>query len=150
MDDFPIEIDDFLSITIDSYLLLSIFFLFCDFDFYRFPISIDIIGGLGRLISMISIDFRDRFLLINYVWFIRNAWIWSITIITNGSLFPIRHFSKASLRSKATWVWQWNWEKFNLRLESPSCRKQTSTQQKNQIQKHCYKRNKQRSIWCAR
>ena len=88
-----------------------------------------LIGGLNRLTSMISIDFRYRLLSINYFW------IWSITIITNGSLFPIRHFSKASLRSKATWVWQWNWEKFNLRLESPSCRKQTSILQKNRIQK---------------
>ena len=59
-------------ITIDSYRLLSIFlidnnplFFFCDFDFRYQPISI---GGLNRLISMISIDVRYRFLSINCVW----------------------------------------------------------------------------------
>ena len=61
-----------LSITMDCYRLLPILlidkFFFCDFDFYRFPISIDINGGLNRLISMISTDFRYRFLSINYVW----------------------------------------------------------------------------------
>ena len=88
IDDFPIEIDnDFLSIPIDYYRFCqSTIIIFSDFDFYRFPISNDInrwiksiniddiewfplsIGGLNRLISMISSDFRYRFLSINYVW----------------------------------------------------------------------------------
>ena len=88
IDDFPIEIDnDFLSIPIDCYRFCqSTILIFSDFDFYRFPISNDInrwiksiniddiewfplsIGGLNRLISMISSDFRYRFLSINYVW----------------------------------------------------------------------------------
>ena len=71
IDDFPIEIDnDFLSVTIDSHRLLSI--LLIDNNrliiFSVTSISIDfryqsiLIGGLNRLISMISIDFRCRFL----------------------------------------------------------------------------------------
>ena len=53
------------------FLLMDKLF-FCDFDFYRLPIQSILIGGLNRLISMISIDFRYRFLSINCVWV--NCW----------------------------------------------------------------------------
>ena len=54
-----------LSITIDSYRLLSILLIdinrqiifFCDFDFYRFPISID----KNRRFKSINIDDIDWF-----------------------------------------------------------------------------------------
>ena len=54
IDDFPIEIDnDFLSIPIDCYRFCqSTIIIFSDFDFYRFPISIDI----NRWIKSINID----------------------------------------------------------------------------------------------
>ena len=64
LNDFPILIDDdfyrLLSITIDSYRLLSILlidkvFFFCDFDFYRFPISIDINQRI-KSINIYNID----------------------------------------------------------------------------------------------
>ena len=66
IDDFSVEIDDdFLSITIDYYWLLAILLIdhyrwmifFGDFDFYRFPISIDI----NRRIKLINIDDIDWF-----------------------------------------------------------------------------------------
>ena len=66
IDDFSVEIDDdFLSITIDYYWLLSILLIdhyqwmifFGDFDFYRFPISIDI----NRRIKLINKDDIDWF-----------------------------------------------------------------------------------------
>ena len=75
LNDFPIVIDDdfyrLLSITIDSYRLLSI--LLIDKVFFSVTsISIGfryqsiLISGLNRLIFIISIDFRYRFLLYTY------------------------------------------------------------------------------------
>ena len=62
--------NDFLSITIDSYrsiiidkLLFSVTSISIDFRYHSI-----LIGGLNRLISMISNDFLYRFLSINYVW----------------------------------------------------------------------------------
>ena len=68
IDDFPIEIDpdiddDFLSIVIDNYRFLSIviitdkLYFFCDFDFYRFPITIDISRQIEWSINIDDIDF---------------------------------------------------------------------------------------------
>ena len=75
LNDCPIVIDDdfyrLLSITIDSYRLLSI--LLIDKVFFSVTsISIGfryrsiLISGLNRLISIISIHFRYRFLLYTY------------------------------------------------------------------------------------
>ena len=61
-----------------------------------------LIGGLNRLIY-ISIDFRYRLLSINYIWFITNAWIWSITISNyyNKRLpFSYQAFFKGKLKIK--------------------------------------------------
>ena len=61
IDDFPIEIDSvFLSLVVDYCRFLSIVI-----DFLHQSI---LIGRLNGLISMISIDFRHRFLSINHVW----------------------------------------------------------------------------------
>ena len=61
IDDFPIEIDSvFLSLVVDYCRFLSIVI-----DFLHQSI---LIGRLNGLISMISIDFRYRFLSINHVW----------------------------------------------------------------------------------
>ena len=60
IDDFPIEIDSvFLSLVVDYCRFLSIVI-----DFLHQSI---LIGRLNGLISMISIDFRYRFLSINHV-----------------------------------------------------------------------------------
>ena len=74
IDDFPIEInDDFLLIVIDlvsryqsiNYGIFPVTLISIDFRYQ----SIIILGGLNRWTSTISIDFRNRYWSINYVWY---------------------------------------------------------------------------------
>ena len=68
IDDFPIEIDSvFLSLVIDYYRFLSIVIDFVTSISIDFRDQSILIGRLNGLISMISTDFRYRFLSINHV-----------------------------------------------------------------------------------
>ena len=68
IDDFPIEIDSvFLSLVIDYYRFLSIVIDLVTSISIDFRHQSILIGRLNGLISMISTDFRYRFLSINHV-----------------------------------------------------------------------------------